>query len=182
VKLIGVSPYSVVPTASFSDVPMTLAQSGPHAADASSCLGLSLSAVYRRVKNIKFSGGWNTVRVLGQDIPVGARVTTDFDLGVGVDDLAGAQLSLSCKLDVSASGMAGPIPVTGGIGGGISTARRSQLLKSGTVSVRWCIAGAEQWSRSTTIPAAPDRRVRQRGGGGHRAAAVWGGAPPLVGP
>jgi hypothetical protein len=128
VTLMPVSVYAVMPVAQF-DVPLAVgAGTAGGAADRavrknfSADCGPSLSGmsgVYRTVKNARFSGGWNTVSVFGAHIPIGVNVTVNLDLDAGIKDEVGAEIGVSCEVDIPFSGMAGPIPVTGAVFGDV---------------------------------------------------------------
>jgi alpha-tubulin suppressor-like RCC1 family protein len=139
VQVQAVSIYSVMPVASF-DIPV--APTPGSAADvfhpnlkSLQCGPSGFSGVYRRITNIHLSGGWNTVHVLGSSVPVGVRLQADFDAEAGLDDLAGLSIGGSCELDVSASGMAGPVPVTGAVYGALSASASVGLALSAGASV-----------------------------------------------
>lgn len=71
---------------------------------------------YVKVGDVRLTGGWTTTRVLFADITTGAEAKLTFRAGVGVRVSAAAPVS--CKLQLPAftlQGMAGPIPVYGGI-------------------------------------------------------------------
>lgn len=115
VVLRAVSPFEVAPSFRF-DVPLHEApQAG---AGAAGCGGASGLSPYRRIKNIRFSGGWNTRRILGQDVAIGVEAFVHFDVEAGVDVTGGVRVSCSQRATVvAANGMAGPIPVTASIAG-----------------------------------------------------------------
>ena len=122
------------------DVPLKLSAQAA-AASLSPC-GVSGMAPYRRIKGISFSGGWNTVGLLGHDIPVGVRALVHFTADTGLDVTGGLGLQCSLIASLSASGMAGPIPVTAGIEGALTAYAGvgGKLSTGGTVHVD---AGAE---------------------------------------
>jgi alpha-tubulin suppressor-like RCC1 family protein len=109
------SVYDVAPALEF-DVPLRVppqARSG-----ALSCAQMSGLNPYREAKDITFSGGWNTASVLDNDVPIGVRAGVHFTVEAGLN--ATAALGVTCAVktpSLSASGMAGPIPVTAAIQG-----------------------------------------------------------------
>ena len=119
--LFPVSIYAVVPVADF-DVALQQtpvagpASDGPRPGPVSASCDPN-SPVYRRIQNLRFSGGWNTIRILGVDVKDGVHVAVDFDAEAGISDTAGVNLGIDCELDMAASGMVGPIPVTAGVFG-----------------------------------------------------------------
>jgi hypothetical protein len=102
----------VAPVYAF-DVPLAASPQASAAGLQAGCGSPSGVTPYRDIKDISFSGGWNTV--IG--IPIGVQAAVHFTAGAGLNVTGG--LGLSCKLSVGvfASGMAGPIPVTAGIAG-----------------------------------------------------------------
>lgn len=107
--------YEVAPNMSL-DVPLE-----PTSAAAASALakcgpsGSSLSP-YARVSDIRLTGGWSTARVLFAEVPVGVTVEVHFKASAGIDVTAGGAFSCSLSLPaIAVQGMAGPIPVYGGI-------------------------------------------------------------------
>ena len=131
------SPYEVAPVFEF-DVPLT-ADSQARAA-ATGCGVSSASGVnpYRRIDNIRFSGGWNTRRLFGQDVKLGVRAMVGFDVHAGLEVARGAGVSCSTSASVSASGMAGPIPVTAAIEGELTASADvgAKLRTGGSVHVQ----------------------------------------------
>ena len=128
VTLGPVSVFDVVPVAHF-DVPVHIGAAGGGAGDATArsaaatagcgpSVGLS-DGVYRTFKNAQFSGGWNTVSVLGHKVPVGLTAGLDVDLTAGVQDQAGVTIGASCEVDIPWQAMAGPVPVTGSVFGNV---------------------------------------------------------------
>jgi hypothetical protein len=95
--------YDVVPVAQF-DVPLTVRAAPAGAARAPRLVSgqcAPSSPVYRRIANIRFAGGWNTLDVLGVHVTDGVRVQVDFDAHAGISDLQGLSIDTSCELDVS---------------------------------------------------------------------------------
>lgn len=138
-SLAAVSIYSVMPVANF-DIALQPTPTAAAGDALSPLLGVSGSCtpddpVYRRIENIRFSGGWNTVRVFGVSAKVGVRAQVDFDADAGISDTLGLSIGGSCELDVSASGMAGPIPVTAGVFGRLSASVNAGLALATDVSV-----------------------------------------------
>ena len=116
VNVSAASPYEVAPVLAF-EVPAT-AQT--ESSTRSACTGVSGVSPYRTITGIVISGGWNTIRVLRQDIPIGVRLKVHFTAKAGINVTGGLGLSCSLSASVSANGMAGPIPVTAGIEGTLS--------------------------------------------------------------
>jgi hypothetical protein len=116
------SPYEVMPVARF-EIPLHQAltahasssRESPRFASGAGCN--PTDGPYRNIKNVRFSGGWNTVRALGKDIPIGLRAQVDFDAEAGFENHYGLGIDEKCEASLSASGMAGPIPVTAAIYG-----------------------------------------------------------------
>lgn len=91
--------------------------------------------VYRRIENIRFAGGWNTERIFGVNVKVGVHLQVDFDADTGVSDTEGLNIGGTCEIDLSASGMAGPIPVTAAIYGQASASVSAGVTLSADASV-----------------------------------------------
>ncbi len=135
--LIAASVYEVAPNFQF-DVPLNVPQAA--AADISAdCklrpdLGVS---PYAHISDVSFSGGWSTADVFGVHIKDGVRATVAFNVEAGVHVTAGVGASCSVSLEVDATGMAGPIPVTAGIAGDLSAyaAAGGQLDSGGSIAV-----------------------------------------------
>jgi alpha-tubulin suppressor-like RCC1 family protein len=127
--------YEVAPTLEF-DVPL---RATPQARSASlSCAQMSGLKPYREAKDITFSGGWNTLGVLGNDVPIGVRAQVHFTVEAGLD--ATTAIGVACAIktpSLSASGMAGPIPVTAAIQGELSASAGygAKLNASGSLHV-----------------------------------------------
>jgi alpha-tubulin suppressor-like RCC1 family protein len=92
---------------------------------------------YRTINDITISGGWNTVRVLRHDLPIGVRAEVHFTANAGVNVTGGLGLACSLRASISANGMAGPIPVTAGIEGDLSASAElgAQLSTGGSLHV-----------------------------------------------
>ncbi|HEX3510354.1 MAG TPA: hypothetical protein VHT27_04560 [Solirubrobacteraceae bacterium] len=116
VSLRAASIYEVAPSFQF-DVPLVNAQAAA-AGLSGGCGGVSGVTPYRHIKDISFSGGWNTVTFL--HIPIGVRAAVHFTAEAGVNVTGGLGLSCSAQASISANGMAGPIPVTAAIQGELS--------------------------------------------------------------
>jgi hypothetical protein len=124
-----VSIFSVLPVARF-DIPLSVpGTASAHTAIAAEC-GKSIGpafGIYRTISNPRLSGGWNTISVLGKQIPIGAQVAFDGDIEAGINDLQGAEIGASCELDIPFNGTVLGVPVTGqffgdihaSIGGGV---------------------------------------------------------------
>ena len=136
-----VSVFTVVPVVNFQNVPGTVVPSGAADAVSPNAIGGKCSLTppdngpYREVKNVKFSGGWDTVNVFGVHIPVGVRLAVDFDAEAGLKAFQGFAFDSSCELDISATGMAGPVPVTGAIYGKLTAGVSAGLQAQAGVSM-----------------------------------------------
>lgn len=123
VSLRAASPYEVVPEMQF-DVPGVVAKAsaatGHVASGSAECGGVSGVSPYRQIQNISFSGGWNTLSLFGHNTPIGVQAAVHFTAAAGVNVTGGLGVSCSLSASVSASGMAGPIPVTAAIEGQLS--------------------------------------------------------------
>lgn len=84
---------------------------------AASCGGINGMSPYRRIKDISFSGNWNTLRLPGRNVPVGVHTQVHFNAEAGLDVTKGLGVQCSVSSSVSVNGMAGPIPVTAAIEG-----------------------------------------------------------------
>ena len=121
VQLSPVSVYDVMPVARF-DVPLAAPATEARIARAAANCGPTLAAasgVYRKVANPRFSGSWNTVSVFGKKIPVGVNLALDFDLTLGFKHEVGAEVGVSCDLEVPVNGVVLGIPVTGAVFGNL---------------------------------------------------------------
>ena len=137
VALVPASVYRVAPVARF-DIPLSVEQA---ASTRSSSRGLVRGAgcgradgvlPYRRITKIRFSGGWNTVRLLGRDTKIGIHTQVEFDAKLGLDVTRDVGASCSAGLSELAEGMVGPIPVTAAIYGQLSASAGSgSKLSSG---------------------------------------------------
>lgn len=129
------SVFEVAPSFRF-DVPLEeLPAARPGAA---ACEGASGISPYRRINGIRFSGGWNTQRIFGHDVPIGVEAFVHFNVEAGLDVRGGVGVSCSKRATfVSASGMAGPIPVTASIEGELTAfaAAGGKLTTGGSVRV-----------------------------------------------
>ncbi len=109
--------YEVAPNMSF-DLPLSSLVSG--SARASSVLQCgptgSTFSPFVKISNVYLTGGWTTTHVLFADITNGAVIELHLKAGAGLDVSAGAGFKCSIPLPALAvQGMAGPIPVYGGI-------------------------------------------------------------------
>lgn len=110
-RLRPASIYEVAPNMSF-DIP--LSKVGGAGASALKC-GPEAKP-YVKFSDLRMHGGWTTTRVLFADVTTGAEAQLTFRAGVGVRVAAAAPIG--CRLSLPAfalQGMAGPIPVYGGI-------------------------------------------------------------------
>ena len=115
VSVSAASVYEVAPNYQF-DVPLAAAQASAAAVNAS-CPPASGLSPYADVNGVSFSGGWDTVSVLGVHIVDGVKAAVHFTAAAGLNVTAGAGLACSLSVSFSANGMAGPIPVTATIEG-----------------------------------------------------------------
>ncbi len=107
--------YDVAPNMSFS-IPLS---DEPLAQGSSLVKCGSELRPHVKVGDVRLTGGWTTTRVLFADVTTGAEAKLTFRAGVGVRVSAAAPLSCKLQLPVYAlQGMAGPIPVYGGISPG----------------------------------------------------------------
>ncbi len=128
----------VAPVYSF-DIPLTSAPkaAGLGGGESAGCGSPSGVMPYRTLNDITISGGWNTVRVLRHDIPIGVQAEVHFTANAGVDVTGGLGLACSLRASISANGMAGPIPVTAGIEGDLTASAElgAKLSTGGSVHV-----------------------------------------------
>jgi hypothetical protein len=131
------SVYEVAPNFQF-DVPLRTSRQASASDVTASCGPASGLSPYRHIKNVSFSGGWDTVNVLGAHITDGVKAAVHFTAEAGLNVTAGAGLACSLSASFYASGMAGPIPVTAGIEGdlGGSAAVGGILNTGGSVRVK----------------------------------------------
>lgn len=116
VSVAAASVYEVAPNFQF-DAPLA-EQSPATVADVQAgCGGPSGILPYVAIKDVSFSGGWDTVKVFGLHLTDGVQAAVHFTAGAGVNVTAGVGLSCTLSVSFSANGMAGPIPVTAGIEG-----------------------------------------------------------------
>jgi hypothetical protein len=112
VRLRPASIYEVAPNMSF-DIPL----SGTEAAQASKLIDCGPSVQpFVHFSDIHLTGGWTTTKVAFVHVSTGATMDLKFRAGAGVSVSAAAGLACELKLpEVGLQGMAGPIPVYGGI-------------------------------------------------------------------
>lgn len=143
-----VSPFDAVPVGEFS-VPLS---EGPPRAGASKA-GCSPSesgiSPVRSIKDERFEGSWNTVGAFGHDIKVGVRAKILFTVVVGAKATGGLGIECGISADAGLSGMAGPVPVTGGIGGELSASASAGATFTATGSIRMGIGVATYGSVAT---------------------------------
>ena len=120
VSLELMSPFSVVPVADYA-VPLTFTGDGAGLRRRAAGCGTTLGGIspIRKITNPRFEGSWNTVGVLGHGVPVGVKAQVHFTIQAGISAQASAGVECHLSADVALNGMAGPIPITGGIGGDI---------------------------------------------------------------
>ena len=134
-SLRAASVYEVAPNFQF-DVPLTSSTQAFASDVTASCGPASGLTPYRHIKNVSFSGGWDTVSVLGHHIVDGVKAAVHFTADAGLNVTAGAGLACSLSASFYASGMAGPIPVTAGIEGDLSGSAAVGGILNGGGSVR----------------------------------------------
>lgn len=114
VHLLPASIYEVAPNMSF-DIPL----SGAEAASASRLIECGRGPAvhpYVNVSDIHLTGGWTTTRVAFVQVTTGATMDLRFRAGAGVRVESSVGFACELKLpEVALEGMAGPIPVYGGI-------------------------------------------------------------------
>lgn len=93
----------------------------------------------RQINDVRFTGGWNTKSFFGKDVPIGVQFEVAFSprVGIALRNLV-REIGGSCSVSVALNGMAGPIPLTGSIGGSlnVSAERNAELTASGSTRVR----------------------------------------------
>jgi hypothetical protein len=130
--------YEVAPSMTF-DVPLKARQGVT--ASAARCDDATGVKPYKRIKNPRVSGSWNTLKGLG--IPVGVRVDLSFtaEAGVNVTGAVGGSCSLSAP-PVAVQGAIGLVPVYGAISGDLHAGVAAGVTMNAGGSVR-VDAGAE---------------------------------------
>lgn len=133
VRLRPASIYEVVPNMSF-DIPLD--KVGGARTSALKC-GPEAKP-YVKFSDLRMSGGWTTTRVLFADVATGAEAQLTFRAGVGVRVAAAAPIG--CRLSLPAfalQGMAGPIPVYGGIrpGAHFTVGAAGQIYSEGSTDI-----------------------------------------------
>jgi hypothetical protein len=113
----GESIYEVAPSFTF-DVPVTVAEGASASQMAQCSTGGSETGAdpFAKLSNFHVSGGWTTSHLGFIDVKTGATAELHFDASAGVK--VGTSSALKCELrlpSLSFQGMAGPIPVYGGI-------------------------------------------------------------------
>jgi len=107
--------YEVAPNMAF-DIPLSTADAARVSALFKCGPSGSSFSPFARVSDIHLTGGWTTTHVLFADVTNGATVELHFKASAGVDVTAGSAFSCSVPLPkIAVQGMAGPIPVYGGI-------------------------------------------------------------------
>lgn len=136
VILRGASIYEVAPSFSF-DVPVTVTES----AEASSVAKCSTSAdapgasPFVHLSNFHVSGGWTTTHIGFINVKTGATAELHFNAAAGVNISTSA--AFKCELNLPSlgfQGMAGPIPVYGGIRPGAEASISAAASLSSEVS------------------------------------------------
>jgi hypothetical protein len=135
----GASIYEVAPSFSF-DVPVTTTEG----ADASQLVKCSTSSSepgaspFVHLSNFHVSGGWQTTHLGFIDVKTGATAEVHFDVSAGVSVKTSVGLKCSLNLpSVGFQGMAGPIPVYGGVrpGAEVTVGGSASLTSEGTTTV-----------------------------------------------
>lgn len=117
VVLRGASVYEVAPSFTF-DVPVTVTE-GASASQIAQCAGSSSEPgahPFVKLSDFHVSGGWTTTRFGFVNVKTGAKAELHFDASAGIKVSTSA--ALKCQLNLPSlgfQGMAGPIPVYGGI-------------------------------------------------------------------
>jgi hypothetical protein len=107
--------YDVAPNMSF-DIPLSRSAAAQASAGLKCGPSGSSFSPYAKISDIRLTGGWTTTRVLFADVTNGATLELHFKVAAGLDVVAGGSFSCSLSLPaLSLQGMAGPIPVYGGI-------------------------------------------------------------------
>jgi hypothetical protein len=119
VVLQAASIYEVAPNFSF-DVPVTVTEG----AEASTLVKCATSAgidPFVHLSNFRVSGGWSTTHLGPFDVKTGATAELHFHAAAGLNVTTTGALSCSLSLPaIGFQGMAGPIPVYGGVRPGAS--------------------------------------------------------------
>jgi len=139
VILRGASIYEVAPSFSF-DVPVTVTE-GAEASQLVKCAASSSepgASPFVHLTNFHVTGGWQTTRLGLINLKTGATAEVHFDVSAGVSVKTSAGLKCSLNLpSVGFQGMAGPIPVYGGVrpGAEVTVGGSASMTSEGTTSV-----------------------------------------------
>jgi hypothetical protein len=139
VVLRGADIYEVAPSFSF-DVPVTVTE-GAAASQLVKC-GTSASepgaTPFVHLSNFHVSGGWTTTRLGFINVKTGATAELHFDATAGINVATSAAFKCSLNLpSLGFQGMAGPIPVYGGVrpGAEVSVSAGASMSSEGTTEV-----------------------------------------------
>jgi hypothetical protein len=139
VVLRGADIYEVAPSFSF-DVPVTVTE-GAAASQLVKC-GTSASEPgaipFVHLSNFHVSGGWTTTRLGFINVKTGATAELHFDATAGINVATSAAFKCSLNLpSLGFQGMAGPIPVYGGVrpGAEVSVSAGASMSSEGTTEV-----------------------------------------------
>ncbi len=118
VQVIGLEPasmYEVAPNLSF-DIPLSSEQAASISQEISCDINQIGIGPYAHVSDFHLSGGWTTQQVLWAHVTTGATIELHYKVSAGLQAKAMAGVSCSVNFPVIGfQGMAGPIPVYGGI-------------------------------------------------------------------
>jgi hypothetical protein len=139
VVLRGADIYEVAPSFSF-DVPVTVSE-GAAASQLVKC-GTSASepgaTPFVHLGNFHVSGGWTTTRLGFINVKTGATAELHFDATAGINVATSAAFKCSLNLpSIGFQGMAGPIPVYGGIrpGAEVSVSAGASMSSEGSTEI-----------------------------------------------
>jgi hypothetical protein len=139
VILRGASIYEVAPSFSF-DVPVTVSE-GAEASSAVQCAtsaGAPGATPFVHLSNFHVSGGWTTTHIGFINVKTGATAELHFDAAAGIGVATSA--AFKCNLNLPSfgfQGMAGPIPVYGGIrpGAEVSVSAAASLSSEASTEI-----------------------------------------------
>jgi hypothetical protein len=139
VVLRGASIYEVAPSFTF-DVPVTVTESASASqiAQCSTSTSAPGASPFVKLTNFHVSGGWTTSHIGFVNVKTGASAELHFDASAGVKVSTSAALKCELKLpSLGFQGMAGPIPVYGGIrpGASASISGSASMTSEGTTEV-----------------------------------------------
>jgi hypothetical protein len=139
VVLRGAGIYEVAPSFSF-DVPVAVTEgaSASQLVNCSTSSGQPGAVPFVHLSNFHVSGGWTTSHIGFVSVKTGATAELHFDAAAGVG--VSATAAIKCSLDLPSlgfQGMAGPIPVYGGIrpGADVSVSGSTSTTSEGSTEV-----------------------------------------------